>query len=139
MNDLSVLCEFRDLIDHALIDGLTKGWIADIEVQFQSNLAEHGLILLEDQVPFEHLIPQSDTPTLTDQHQLQKPTINRQIFHTLPHANLRLLPMLQPLIGLLQLPLPYQVIGADLIGCDHFVHVVILQQFPEVLFGDAVF
>lgn len=29
------------------------------------------------------------------------------------------------------------MIGAYLIGDDHFVHVVILQQFPYVLFGDV--
>lgn len=31
------------------------------------------------------------------------------------------------------------MVGADLISCDHFVHIVILQQFSYVLFGDAVF
>ena len=66
-------------------------------------------------------------------------TINRQKLDTLPHAYLYLLMQFQPLVGLLQLAFSNQMIGAYLIGCDHFVHVVILQQLPKVLFGDGIF
>lgn len=70
-----MFCEFWDFVDHALVNGLREGRIADVKVKLQSDLAKKCFILLKDKVPFKDLIAKGDAPTFIDQQQLKKISI----------------------------------------------------------------